>query len=66
MTQETPQVSTETVLTALTGQAKARWGADYAEQNRELLQQAASYVVNIANNLPDAETEPGFFHSPNK
>lgn len=56
-----PEVSRETVLRQLTEQAKVLWGADYAAQNPALLAQAAAYVAQIAHNLPDTETEPGFY-----
>ncbi len=56
-----PDISIDTVLEILERQAEARWDAAFREENRELLQQAATYIANIANNLPDAETEPGFF-----
>ena len=55
------EVSRETALRQLTEQAKILWGADYAAQNQALLEQAAAYVTQIARNLPDTETEPGFY-----
>lgn len=66
MSDTIPQVSTDTALRRLTEPAKARWGDDYAEQHRQLLQQAAEHIASIANNLPGTETEPAFFHSPNR
>ena len=60
MSEQTPDISVETLLRQLTEQATARFGADYAQNNQALLRQAAEYAANVANNLPDAETEPGF------
>lgn len=57
----TPDIAVETALRQLTAQAQGLWGADYAAQNPALLEQAAAYVTQIANNLPDTETEPGFY-----
>lgn len=61
MTDNTPESSLERAVDLLKQQATERWGADYVEQNAELLQLAASYIVNIAANRPATETEPGFF-----
>ena len=61
MADTTPEVSREAALRQLTEQAKALWGADYAARNTALLEQAAAYVAQIANSLPDTETEPGFY-----
>lgn len=61
MVDTAPEVSRETTLQQLTEQAKALWGADYAARNTALLEQAAAYVAQIAHNLPDTETEPGFY-----
>ena len=57
----TPDIAVEMALRQLTAQAQGLWGADYAAQNPALLTQAAAYVTQIANNLPDTETEPGFY-----
>lgn len=61
MVDATPEVARETALQQLTKQAEVLWGADYAAQNPALLAQAAAYVAQIAANLPDTETEPGFY-----
>ena len=61
MADPAPEVSREAALRQLTEQAKVLWGVDYAAQNLALLEQAAAYVTQIAHNLPDTETEPGFY-----
>jgi len=61
MVDATPDIAGDTALRQLTAQAQVLWGADYATQNPALLEQAAAYVAQIANNLPDTETEPGFY-----
>ena len=66
MTDRTPDLSIDSAKELVAQAAAARWGTDYAEQNRDLLDLAARYIANVANNLPATETEPGFFHSPNK
>ena len=63
MEDTTQEASLEKILELLEHQAGVRWGEDYAEQHRELLSQAADYISNIGNNLPETETEPGFFHN---
>lgn len=61
MTEQTPDISPESARELVQQGAAARWGQDFVDRNRETLEQAAAYVVNIANNLPSTETEPGFF-----
>ena len=61
MTDNTPESSLERSLDLLRRQATERWGADYVNENAELLELAASYIVNIGANRPETETEPGFF-----
>ena len=61
MTDNTPESSLEKAVELLKSQATERWGAAYVDQNAELLNLAASYIVNIAANRPATETEPGFF-----
>ena len=61
MTDNTPESSLERAVELLQRQATERWGADYVEQNADLLNLAASYIVNISANRPATETEPGFF-----
>ena len=61
MNDNTPESNMERTLELLKRQATERWGADYVHRNVELLELAASYIVNIGANRPDTETEPGFF-----
>jgi hypothetical protein len=61
MAENTPDVSIESVLRQLTEQARVRWGAEYVEKNQDSLQQAAEQLTKVSNNLPDTETEPGFY-----
>ena len=61
MTDRTPDISFEETLASLTRQAEARWGEGYAAEHQDLLEQAAQYIVNVANSLPETETEPGFY-----
>ncbi len=56
-----PETDREAALTLLSEQARARWGEDYLRKNRALLELSAQYMVSVAGNLPDAETEPGFY-----
>lgn len=61
MTNRTPDISFEEVLKSLTQQAEARWGEGYVAEHRDLLEQAARHIVSVGNNLPETETEPGFY-----
>ena len=61
MTNQTPDISFEETLESLTRQAAARWGESYVEQHGDLLELAARHIVNVANSLPETETEPGFY-----
>ncbi len=61
MTDRTPDISFEETLESITRQAEARWGEGYIAEHQDLLELAAHYIVNVANNLPDTETEPGFY-----
>ena len=61
MPEPTPDISMDEALETLRSQAEARWGADYVQERQDLLKLAASYVVNVGNNLPEVETEPGFY-----
>lgn len=61
MTDQTPDISFDETVAFLTQQAAQWWGEAFAEQRRELLEQAAHHIVSIANSLPETETEPGFY-----
>lgn len=53
--------SPEDILKRLLEQAKANWGKDRAKEIRFTLEQASRQLSEISNNLPDKETEPGFY-----
>ena len=61
MNQHTPDITFEDTLETLTRQAEARWGESFAVEHLPLLEQAAQHILNVANSLPETETEPGFF-----
>lgn len=61
MPEDTPDISMDETLETLRRQAEARWGSDYVAAHQDLLELAASYVVSVGNNLPEVETEPGFY-----
>jgi hypothetical protein len=61
MTDRTPDIIFEETLEFLTRQAAARWGDGYVSQHQDLLEQTARQIVNVGNNLPETETEPGFY-----
>ena len=61
MPENTPDISLDETLETLRSQAEVRWGADFVSEHQDLLELAASYVVNVGNNLPEVETEPGFY-----
>ena len=61
MTDQTPDIIFEETLESLTQQAEAWWGEGYVAEHRDLLEQAARHIVNVANSLPETETEPGFY-----
>ena len=49
------------ILRKLLEQAKANWGADRAEEIQATLENASTQLAEVTNNLPDKETEPGFY-----
>ena len=61
MTDRTPDISFEETLESITRQAEARWGEGYIAEHQDLLELAAHYIANVANSLPETETEPGFY-----
>lgn len=61
MTGHTPDIPLDNATELIILEATALWGQDYPDRNQEIIQQAAAYMVSIANNLPDTETEPGFY-----
>ncbi len=49
------------ILRKLLEQAKANWGEDRAEEIQVTLESASRQLAEVSNNLPDKETEPGFY-----
>ena len=53
--------SPEDILRKLLEQAKANWGEVRAQEIQVTLEQASRQMSEVSNNLPDKETEPGFY-----
>ena len=53
--------SPEDIFRKLLEQAKANWGADRAQEIQVTLENASRQLSEVSNNLPDKETEPGFY-----
>ena len=53
--------SPEDIFRRLFEQAKANWGDDRAREIQVTLEQASRQLSEVLNNLPDKETEPGFY-----
>ena len=53
--------SPEHILRQLLEQAKANWGEDRAKEIRDTLEQASRQLSDVLSNLPNKETEPGFY-----
>ena len=51
----------EEIRRKLLEQAKANWGEDRAEEIQVTLESASRQLAEVSNNLPDKETEPGFY-----
>ena len=51
----------EDILRQLLEQAEANWGEDRAREIRATLEEASRQLSEVLNNLPDQETEPGFY-----
>ena len=51
----------QVALQLLNEQAMIRWGESYVSNNQELMELAARYMTAVAENLPETETEPGFY-----
>ncbi len=54
-------VSPEDIFRRLLEQAKVIWGEDHAREIQVTLEQASRQLSEVLNNLPDKETEPGFY-----
>ncbi len=53
--------SSEDILRKLLEQAKANWGEDRAQEIQVTLELASRQLAEVSSNLPDKETEPGFY-----
>ncbi len=53
--------SPEDILRRLSEQAKANWGEDRAREIQNSLEQVSRQLSEVLSNLPDKETEPGFY-----
>lgn len=53
--------SPEDILQKLLEQAKANWGEDRAKEIQVTLEHASAQLSEVSSNLPDKETEPGFY-----
>ena len=53
--------SPEDIFRRLLEQAKAMWGEDRPQEIQVTLEQASRQLSEVLNNLPDKETEPGFY-----
>ena len=53
--------SAEDIFRRLSEQAKAKWGEDRAREIQISLEQVSRQLSEVLSNLPDKETEPGFY-----
>ena len=53
--------SPEEILQNLMEQAEKKWGMDRALEIKATLETASKQLSEVSNNLPDKETEPGFY-----
>lgn len=53
--------SPEEILQRLLELARANWGEDRAQEIWETLENASRQLSEVSGNLPDKETEPGFY-----
>lgn len=53
--------SPEDILRKLLEQSKAKWGTDRTQEIYLILENASRQLSEVSNNLPDKETEPGFY-----
>jgi hypothetical protein len=53
--------SPEDILQNLLEQAEKIWGVDRALKIKTTLENASKQLSEVSNNLPDKETEPGFY-----
>jgi putative heme iron utilization protein len=53
--------SPEEILQRLSEMAAAHWGEERAQEIWETLENASRQLSEVSGNLPDKETEPGFY-----
>ena len=53
--------SPEDILQNLLAQAEKKWGVDRVLEIKLTLETASKQLSEVSNNLPDKETEPGFY-----
>ena len=53
--------SPEDILQNLLEQAEKKWGVDRSLEIKATLETASKQLSEVSNNLPDKETEPGFY-----
>jgi len=53
--------SVEDILRNLLDQARANWGGDRTQEIQATLENASRQMAEVSCNLPDKETEPGFY-----
>ena len=56
-----PDTSAEALAQALAGHAALMWGAPRAEELQDSLTQAAQTLMDVRQQLPDSDTEPGCY-----
>ena len=61
MTTNHPTPYQEEIIQGLTEQAKLLWGEGRAEELKPSLENTASQLLRLAENLPDRDLEPGFY-----
>jgi hypothetical protein len=53
--------SLEDILRRLLEQARAKWGEEHTQEMQAILESASRQLLEVSSNLPDKETEPGFY-----
>ena len=61
MTTNDPTPSHEKITQGLSDQAKLLWGEVRAEELTPSLENTASQLLRLADNLPERDLEPGFY-----
>ena len=61
MTTTNPNQTHEEIVQGLVDHAKQLWGAQRANELRSSLESTATQLLQLADNLPDRDVEPGFY-----